>query len=72
MLKVTMSDLKASEAEKRAQGIHMLAETVFRNRSMTRETVSNIPVFQPNYDGRGGTFMHQGGSAKTSEVEVDD
>lgn len=48
-LEVKIAQEAVVQAEKRANGIHQLAETVFRNRSMTREVVGSAPT--PNAHG---------------------
>lgn len=69
-LQVLIFQIKMEEAEKRADGIHKLAATVFRNRSMTRQTSFETPVFTPTMGG-GGYHNMQKGTSTTREVEID-
>lgn len=69
-LKLVITENKVIEAEKRADAIYRLAETAFKNRSITRMVSTSVPVYQP-YPGGGGQFSTVNGSEYHTEGEIE-
>lgn len=67
-LKLVISEHKAIEAEKRADAVYKLAETAFKNRSITRMISTQIPVYH-SYPGGGGSYSSQAGSERHIETD---
>lgn len=69
-LKVLIAEEKTKEAEKRADGIYRLAETVFKNRSLTNNKNESVPVYVP-YQGGGGFHENRNSYSVTTQSDTE-
>lgn len=64
-LEISILQIKVAESEKRAEGIHRLAETVFKNRSLTKNETMSVPILVPGSNGGSGYTTTQTQIAET-------